>query len=88
MKSTDQITFYYKVGKYLTLAREHKKLTISQVARKAGEQFNTVRAIEEGNNFHFHQVVWICGILGVDVNTMIREIMGGDNGSIKLESFI
>jgi transcriptional regulator with XRE-family HTH domain len=88
MTKKEQESFYAKVGRYLTVARERKKLSVSQLAKKAGEQFNTVSAIEEGKNFHFHQVVWIAGVLGVDVNVMIREIMEGNNERNELADFI
>lgn len=90
MIKIDQERFYTAVGRYLTVARERKKLSISQLARLSGEQFKTVRAIEEGNNFHFHQAVWIASVLGVNINEMIREIetMEGSNGSADINQFI
>jgi transcriptional regulator with XRE-family HTH domain len=88
MTKKQQESFYAGIGRYLTLARERKKLTVYQLATKAGEQFNTVSAIEEGKNFHFHQVVWIAGILGVNVNQMVKEIMEGNHERNELADFI
>lgn len=88
MTRKEQESFYGKIGRYLTVARERKKLTVYQLAVKAGEQFNTVSAIEEGNNFHFHQVIWIAGILGVNVNQMVKEIMEGNHERNELADFI
>jgi transcriptional regulator with XRE-family HTH domain len=90
MKKDLQKNFYEKVGAYLKNERIRRNITITQLANKAGEQFNTVKAIEEGNNFHFHQAVWIAGVLGININEMIRITIGGETNDdcIDLADFI
>jgi len=73
MKKEEQDLFYGSVGRALTRAREQKKLSTSQLANQAEEQYNTVMAIEKGGRFSFHQVLWMKKILGVNLNILLND---------------
>jgi len=81
-------SLYKKVGRYLTVAREHRKITVSQLAAKAGEQFNTIQSIEEGNSFYFHQVLWMIDHLGIDITDLIKHIKEDHSGQQDINDFI
>lgn len=74
MTRPEQDQIYQAIGKYLTNARLAKKMTISQLSTKCGEQFNTVSAIEGGCRFMFHHFIWIEEILGVNISEMMTEV--------------
>jgi len=88
MIKKDQESFYQSVGKALTKAREQKKMTISQVASKSGEQYGTVNSIENGRPFSFHQALWMQEILGMNLNILLKDAINENsiNTDLKEES--
>lgn len=77
MNKEKQKEFYAAFGKVLTAERKRRRLTQSQLARKAGQQFITIQRIEEGKHFEFHNVVWMMNYLGLDFTAILIEINGG-----------
>lgn len=73
MTKEQQEALYKSIGRHLTRARENKNLTISQLASRSDEQFNTVRAIEEGRPFMAHQLYWMREILDINLNILIKD---------------
>lgn len=73
MTREQQDLIYAFIGKELTKARERKNLTITQLANKVDEQYNTIKAIEDGNRFMFHQAVWMKEVLGMNLNILISD---------------
>lgn len=84
MTKEDQDLFYASVGKELTKKRDRMKLTVSQLAQKVGEQYNTIRSIEEGKPFMAHQLTWMKNILDINLNIMISDAI--NSNGIKEES--
>lgn len=78
VKRNDQDLFYASVGQALTRAREQRKMTISQLATKSGEQFNTIREMEEGGKFMFHQASWLKEILGINLNILTSDAINSN----------
>ena len=68
-----QKQFYTEIGRRLTQEMKHRKITISQLARKSGQQFNTVEAVLRGHHFYFHQVIWIMDYLKVSIDNVVSE---------------
>ena len=73
MTKNDQQLFYASVGRALTKAREQHKLSVSQLAAKSGEQYNSVKAIEDGRPFSFHHGTWMRSILGMNLNVLLTD---------------
>ena len=83
MKKNDQDLFYAAVGRELTKFRERRKLSISQLAAKVNEEFNTIKAIEDGKPFMAHQISWMKSILDINLNILITDALNTNNISIK-----
>jgi transcriptional regulator with XRE-family HTH domain len=83
MKKQDQDLFYATVGKELTKARERRKLSISQLATLSGEQFNTIKGIEEGRPFMAHQMSWMKEVLGMSLNITVTDACNVNNIPMK-----
>ena len=99
MKKEEQEALYKSIGRHLTRAREQSKLSTSQLASRVSEQYNTVKAIEDGKPFMAHQLFWMNKILGMNLNILIKDavnengitISGDDNDKKEtnsLDSFI
>ena len=89
MTSQMEFEFYKRVGEALTRERTRRKLTITAVAKMAGDQFITVKRIEEGHRFSFHHAYWLVELFGIDVTAIARELKGeARNGTAKVEDFI
>lgn len=85
MKKEDQEKFYQTIGRELTKARERKNMTVSQLAKKSGEQFNTIKAIEDGHRFSFHQASWMKEVLGMNLNILLADAINTNNIDLKEE---
>lgn len=70
MKDAQQ-RIYAAVGKELTKARQHQNMSISRLANAAGEQYMTIKNIEEGGGFMFHHTSWMRDVLGMDINKLV-----------------
>jgi len=88
MTKDDQKLFYESVGRALTRAREQHKMSISQLARKASDQYNTIAAIEQGKPFMAHQLHWMRKELNMNLNILINDAINenGITSEIKEES--
>ena len=72
MQENRQKKFYEILGLELTKVREASNMSLYDLARKVGEQWNTIRKMEAGGKFMAHQLVWLKSI-GVDVDKCIEE---------------
>jgi transcriptional regulator with XRE-family HTH domain len=98
MTPEHQKLFYASLGKELTKIRERKKLSTYQLAKQVGEQYNTVKGIEDGKPFMFHQAIWLKDILNINLGILISDCyeinniprQGSDSGEeeIKIEDLI
>lgn len=75
MRKEMQTALYQRLGFYLTTIRNHKKISVSQLATRSGEQFNTVEAIMNGKRFSFHHGIWIYEILEASLDQLILNAM-------------
>lgn len=81
-----QIRFYKAVGKCLTDTRKRRNMTVAHLAQISGEQHKTIKSIEEGRPLSMHHAVWMKKILGIDINKIIENMEGDENGKGKSES--
>ena len=72
MKRDMQEEFYKALAHRLTAKQKEKRISIAQIARRSGVQFNTVRAVMEGKHFYFHQVIWIAEMLDVSIDELLN----------------
>lgn len=82
--SGSKVPDYSNVGKAVKRARELKGLTVWDLAKNIGEQYNTVKRIEEGHAFLLHHLRWIKEVLGVDALTILNG--EGSHGESKAKS--
>ena len=83
--------FYDFVGANLTAQRETSKITITQLANKVGEQYNTLKGIENGRRFHAHQILWIEEFLDESISQIFQEYISQgvqSDEEIKEESYV
>lgn len=76
MKKEDQDKFYVLVGRTLQVARQRRNMSIAQLATSSREQHKTIRAIESGKPHSLHHAVWMKNILGLDLNSIVRDMEG------------
>ncbi|MBF31842.1 MAG: hypothetical protein Unbinned1322contig1000_35 [Prokaryotic dsDNA virus sp.] len=93
MNKDYQTELYAAIGEVLTARMKSKQLTVSQVARRSGNQFNTVKYVLEGKPFYFHQAIWIRDYLGYSTDELIekatkRVLKGTFNGKEEKENRI
>lgn len=92
MTRVNQELFYKKVGQACQVARERRRITITQLEKLSGEQHKTIRSIESGRPHSLHHAVWMKNILGIDLNDIIRDMEGKDHGkenvNVRIEDFI
>lgn len=79
MNRKEQDLFYASIGKELTRCRERMKLNTSQLATKVGEQYNTIKAIEDGKPFMAHQLAWMKNITEMNLNILISDALSANN---------
>ena len=58
------MNYYEFIGAHLTAARERAKISTSQLAIRVGQQYNTVKGVENGRTFSAHQLIWIETFVG------------------------
>lgn len=73
MKEERQLKFYRLVGEELTKTRARININLYDLAKKVGEQWNTLRKIEAGGKFMAHQYVWLREI-GVDFDVVLARL--------------
>ena len=73
MNKEYQELFYKAVGEIVSLRMKERKTTISRVATRSGNQYNTVKYVAEGKPFYFHQALWIKDILGLSTDKLIEQ---------------
>ena len=66
--------FYEAVGRRLTNERQRRKLSITALAKRTGEQYNTIKGIEDGSRFYFHHAVWIFLSLGISIDQLVKDV--------------
>jgi ribosome-binding protein aMBF1 (putative translation factor) len=92
MTKEDQVKFYALVGRALQVARQRRNMSIAQLSTKTGEHHGTIRSIEAGKPHSLHHAVWMKNILGIDINTIIKDMEGnngqGNDRGVSLKDFI
>lgn len=90
MKGNKQELFYQLLGQELTKARERKKLSVYDLARESGEQWNTITAMEKGGKFMGHHFAWMRSVLEVNLNILLTDVANqlseledGENKDVK-----
>lgn len=79
MRKENQDLFYATIGRALTRAREQKKLTISQLSKICGEQYNTLKGIEDGKPCSLHHASWMRNTLGLNLNILMSDAINENN---------
>lgn len=91
MNKVNQEKFYALVGRTCQVARQRRNMSIAQLCTASGEQHKTIRGIESGNPHSLHHAVWMKNVLGIDLNSIIRD-MEGNHGNetavFRVEDFI
>lgn len=90
------MNYYEFIAAQLTAARERAKISTSQLARRVGVQYNTVKGIEQGRPFSAQQLNWIEPFVGISTTKKYQEYLNqGNTGdkeiqekTIKLSCFI
>lgn len=80
--------FYVAVGKHLTACRQQRKLSISTLGNLVGQQYKTIKAIEDGNPFYAHHFEWMFKELKMDINKILADIEGGHNEQGRVEDYV
>lgn len=92
MTRDNQEKFYKLVGQACQVARERRRITITQLEKLSGEQHKTIRSIESGRPHSLHHAVWMKNILGIEINNIIRDMEGKDHGKeniyVSIKDFI
>ncbi len=73
MEKVNQNKFYKSLGSLITRQRIAKCLSISQLAREAGEQYKTIRNLEAGRPCSMHHIGWMQDVLGIQFDDMEEE---------------
>ena len=71
--------FYDYVGREVKKARLANNLTIMELSKLTGEWDKTIRNIESGKAFSFHNASWIFNLLKIDLNLLIKNYNGNVN---------
>lgn len=80
---------YAALSKALTVELQRRRILKGTLAREVGDQFLTIKRIEEGKPFEFHHAFWLVNRMGIDLTQLLTDIRGDVNGTdIKLEDFI
>jgi transcriptional regulator with XRE-family HTH domain len=78
-------SFYQRVGRQLTVARQQCNISIAHLALKSGQQYKTIQSIESGESkCSLHHIVWISEVLGMDIN----QLLEGKNERISIDDLI
>jgi hypothetical protein len=73
MNKEYQELFYKAVGEIVSQKMKEKNTTISRVATRSGNQYNTIKYVAEGKPFYFHQALWLKDILGLSTDKLIEQ---------------
>lgn len=79
MREALQEEYYKRVGQALTAAMEQRRITITRLANISGEHHRTIRGIMAGKPFMAHQMIWLKGVMNINL-VSIAESMRGEYG--------
>jgi ribosome-binding protein aMBF1 (putative translation factor) len=83
MIKKEQERFYRSVGKALTAARQRRMISIADLSKLSGEQYKTIKCIEQGQVCSLHHIVWMTELLGINFKNIIKDFGGEDEQEVK-----